>query len=130
MGQAHRNCAEDGAAGRQQHGTGYDTLPWNQQYDAAVSQLNDREKMELAELRDGLARREAAVRAAGLSQKEYWYVEQRWYNGKKVKELELTGCRETSLRKIKMSALKKISAVCGEMMKSAAESGKVRENAG
>lgn len=51
-----------------------------------------------------------AVDQAGLTHEEYLYVEQRYFLGMSVKEMERDGCRLTRLKEIKMSSLKKICA--------------------
>jgi hypothetical protein len=45
---------------------------------------------------------------AGLTNEEQLYIEQRYFLGMSVREMEREGCRETRLREIKRSALEKI----------------------
>ena len=50
----------------------------------------------------------SVVRMAGLTNEEQLYIEQRYFLGMSVREMEREGCRETRLREIKRSALEKI----------------------
>ena len=63
------------------------------------------------------------VDSAGLSTEEYLYIEQRYFLGMSVKEMERNGAGETKLQQIKRSALEKISVARGNVRQSAAKSG-------
>lgn len=64
-----------------------------------------------------------AVDRARLTHEEYLYVEQRYFLGMSVKEMERDGCMATRLKQIKRSALEKISVVRGNATQNAAKSG-------
>ena len=90
---------------------GHKPIPWAVNLESVLSKVK--------EISDGISESmkacaaqmqdiRCAVSMAGLDNEEYLYIEQRYFLGMSVKEMERDGCMRTRLSDVKMSALQKI----------------------
>lgn len=92
---------------------GHKPIPWMFNLEAVFAKVNEISD-EIGESMKACAAQMQDIRCtvgmAGLDNEEALYVEQRYFLGMSVKEMERDGCRLTRLKEIKMSSLKKICA--------------------
>lgn len=90
---------------------GFPPLPWAINLEtvyAKVKELSDDISEKIMACVAQMADIKCAVDRAGLTHEEYLYVEQRYFLGMSVKEMERDGCKRTRLGDVKESALQKI----------------------
>lgn len=87
-------------------------LPWYIEYERLyhnLKEVSEEISQEILACEHQLTDMRAVVRMAGLTNEEQWYIEERYYNGTSVKQLEREGYGRNKLADIKRSALEKIA---------------------
>lgn len=90
---------------------GHNPIPWVVNLESAYAKAKDISDDIASKIEACLAQQAMmllAVDRAGLTQEEHLYIEQRYFEGMSVKEMEREGCRHTRLVDVKRSALEKI----------------------
>ncbi len=90
---------------------GFPPLPWAVSLEPIMADLQKRYDEISADMKACIAEMadiKCVVGQAGLTNEERLYIEQRYFLGMSVKEMEREGCGETKLLQIKRSALQKI----------------------
>jgi len=99
-------------------------LPWYIEYERLypkLKEVSEEISQEILACEHQLTDMRAIVRMAGLTNEEQLYIEQRYFLGMSVREMEREGCRETRLKEIKKSALEKICAARRKATQNAAK---------
>lgn len=103
---------------------GHRPVPWIVDFEKLYPKLrkiSDEITDQILECEHELADRQIVVGRADLTNEERLYIEQRYFLGMSVKEMERNGCGETRLKQIKRSALEKIATVRGKVTQKAAK---------
>lgn len=93
---------------------GFPPLPWATKLESVYAKVKEFSEDISTKMMACVAQMtdiRCAVDRAGLTQEEALYIEQRYFLGMSVKEMERDGCGRSKLSDIKLSALEKISAV-------------------
>jgi len=104
-----KNMAVDTEATRVSGGRA--CVPFNVCLDEIQAKLKEMAEDIRAKIQSCLAQQadiQAVVDRAGLTHEEYLYIEQRYFIGMSVKEMERDGCKHNRLANIKRVALEKI----------------------
>lgn len=110
---------------------GHRPVPWAVNLESVCEKIKQMSEETMGKIMACLAQQNdmvLTVERAGLSHEENLYVEQRYFLGMSIKEMERDGCMETRLRQIKLSALQKIYDSRNRTMVKAVKSGNVRVN--
>lgn len=105
---------------------GHRPVPWVIDFEKLypkLKEISDEITDQILECEHELADRQIVVGRADLTNEERLYIEQRYFLGMSVKEMERNGCRETRLLQIKRSALKKIYDARHKVRQSTVKSG-------
>ncbi len=90
---------------------GHQPLPWIVDFEMLypkIAEVSEEISQEILACEHQLTDMRAVVRMAGLTSEEQLYIEQRYFLGMTVREMEQEWCGRTRLQGIKVSALKKI----------------------
>lgn len=92
---------------------GHQPLPWIVDFEMLypkIAEVSEEISQEILACEHQLTDMRAMVRMAGLTNEEQLYIEQRYFLGMSVRELEVEGYGRNKLADIKKSALEKIAA--------------------